>query len=474
LLCLVSAGGWEHSVRPAEHIHPDLPAMRLVNRRTEEYVGACPFCGGDAGSDRFHVWMTAAGGRPAGRFWCRSCGESGLLNKRFGNERDEAERERIAAALRRAEERRAAARPQREPRPEHIPQYRQIYTLVALWAHTWLLDEANPDPLAYLVRRGLTDEDASRYLLGYGLHDPQALVTYLQHEAPELLPYAEESGVLVRDRSGTLRTHWNLCGALVFPYVAQGAIVDLRMRQPGGGHKTKSLPGSPEARGATFPMGWDTLDGADTVLLTESGEFKALIPQAAYHAGQLTSPTLGHPGLTTFRPEWGYLLAARGVRTVIIAYDSQPRPVQDGVLRLAPEEAATIRHGQALAAAGLTVRVLRLPLATGENKADLDDYQLRHGPPRLQALIDEAPLLYDYHLSLPRPLLERANLPVPSTYPTRRSRPRRVVAEPPAPRERPMLPGEVLPPGCRVRIDMATGASYVSEPALAPSPLTLT
>jgi len=416
-------------MRPAEHIHPDLPALRLVNRRTEEYVGACPFCGGDTSSDRFHVWMAASDGRKARRFWCRSCGEKGLLDKRFGTEHDDAERERMAEAVQRANARRASSRPQTAPRPEHIPQYRQLYALVALWAHTWLLDEANPDPLSYIARRGLSAEDARRHLLGYGLYDPQALVTYLRAEAPELLPYAEESGVLVRDNSGTLRTHWNLCGALVFPYIADGAVVDLRMRRPDSGHKTKSLPGSPEARGANFPMGWDTLDGTETVLLTESGEFKALIPQAAFHSGALTTPTLGHPGLSNFRPAWGALLAARGVRTIVLAYDSQPRPVKDGVVRLAPEEAATLRHGHALATAGLEVRVLRLPLAPGEQKADLDDFQLRHGPRALQLLIDDAPLLYDYQLSLPRPLLERANLPVPSSYPARRSRPRRIVAE---------------------------------------------
>ena len=76
-------------------------------------------------------------------------------------------------------------------------------------------------------------------------------------------------------------------------------------------------------------MGWDTLDGAETVLLTESGEFKALIPQAAYHSGALTTPTLGHPGLSNFRLAWGALLAARGVRTIVLAYDSQPRPVKE-------------------------------------------------------------------------------------------------------------------------------------------------
>lgn len=415
-------------MQPATYIHPDLPPLRLVNRHTEEYVGACPFCGGDTHSDRFHVWMVESHGRPARRFWCRSCNEKGLLDKRFGE--DTQWKVRIADAVRRADARRARKRSSTEPRPEHIPQYRQIYTLVALWAHTWLLDAANPEPLAYIVQRGLSPADAGRYLLGYGLNDPQALVSYLRSEAPELLPYAEEAGVLVHDNTGALRAHWNLCGALVFPYIANGEIVDIRMRRPGAGHKTKSLPGSPEARGAIFPMGWDGIDDADTVILTESGEFKALIPQAAYQDGALSTPTLGHPGLSNFRPAWGQQLAAHGVRTVILAYDSQPRPTKDGILQLAPEEAATLRHGQILIAAGLEVRVLRLPLTPGEQKADLDDFQITHGPRALQQLLDDSPLLYDFHLSLPRPLLERANLPVPSSYPTRRGRPRRTAGEP--------------------------------------------
>jgi hypothetical protein len=74
------------------------------------------------------------------------------------------------------------------------------------------------------------------------------------------------------------------------------------------------------------------------------------------------------------------------------------------------------------------VRVLRLPIAPGEAKADLDDFLLRSGPRRLQALLDDAPLLADYHQSLPRPLLELAELPLPGSYPTRRARPRRIEA----------------------------------------------
>jgi hypothetical protein len=411
-------------MRPAEIVHPHLPPLHLVNQRTQEYVGACPFCGGDDASDRFHVWMTASGSRPARRFWCRHCGEKGLLDARFGADHVSA---RDLEAIRRNATRLPPPAPGAgSPRPEHIPHYRQLYALVALWAHANLLDPANPDPLAAISRRGLSPTDAQRHVLGYGLHDPQSLVEYLRQDATDLMPYAEEAGVLVRDHSGQLRAHWNLCGALVFPYIVDSEVVDIRMRRPGPGHKTKSLPGSYDARGATMPMGWDTLAGATHVLLTESGEFKALVPQAAYEAGTLSLPTLGHPGLTNFRPAWGQQLLARGVRCVTLAYDSQPRPVKDGIVNLAPEEAASIRHGQALAAAGLEVRVLRLPLAPGETKADLDDFLLRHGPQQLQALIDQAPLLADYHLSLPQPLLERAHLPAPLSYPTRRARPRRI------------------------------------------------
>jgi hypothetical protein len=120
------------------------------------------------------------------------------------------------------------------------------------------------------------------------------------------------------------------------------------------------------------------------------------------------------------------MLAAAGVRSVILAYDSGPRPIKDGVLQLAPEETWSIRHGQRLAASGLDVRVLRLPLAPGQEKADLDSFLLGHSATRLQHLIDTAPNLRAYHRSLPRSLLAAAKLPPPGDYPTRRARPQRL------------------------------------------------
>jgi len=393
--------------------------MRLVNRRTLEHAGACPFCGGDHRSDRFHVWLE----RGKERFWCRACNSKGPLRKLLGDDA----RPRLAFAPR--TQRRARAE-EATPVPAHQAHYRALYASVALWAHGLLRDPANPDPLAYLHQRGLDDRTIDAAVLGVTLRDPAALADMLTRDYPELLPYAEEAGVLTRDHAGQLRAHANLCGCLVFPYIAGREIVDLRTRTyPGKGYK--SLPGGYTDRGARFPFGWDALDDTDTVILTE-GEFKALAVTQGYLAGRLSVPALAHPGLSYLREEWPALLLARGVRTVILAYDSQRRAAKDGVMQLAAEETWTIRHGQRLEAAGLGVRALRLPLAPGQDKADLDSFLLEHNAARLQHAIDAAPTLAEYHSSLPLPLLQRAGLPLPGSYPLRRARPQRLELPPAA------------------------------------------
>jgi hypothetical protein len=401
-----------------------LHGMRLVNRRTGEHTGPCPHC--QAGTNRYHVWTEAgAGGRPAWRYWCRSCGASGVIDGASHDHTPARERHRTALP------------PPAEPCAAHIPFYRQLYELTALWAHDWLMDAANPDPLASLARRGVNPATAVRHLLGYALRDPQALVAFLTEHAPDLMPYAQEAGLLVVDRQGILRTHWNLCGALIFPTIAEGEITDLRARKLDAGAKARSLAGSPRDRGAIYPFGWDATGDVDTVMLTESGEFKTLVPLAAYHAGDLSIPTVGCPGINGLPSTLGMALVAKGVRCVILAYDSQPRPVSDGTIQLAPEEIWTLKHGMLLAEAGLEVRILRLPLscaalAKPHPKIDLDDFCLQNGPHQLQQHIDDAPLLHDYYDSLPRSLVQHAHIPPPSTYPTRRPRPQRIPNPSPA------------------------------------------
>jgi hypothetical protein len=316
------------------------------------------------------------------------------------------------------------------PKPEDIPRYHKLYELVMLWAYGWLLDESNPRGLEALAKRGVTEDTARREMLGYSLNDSQSLVAHIRETALNLFPYGEAAGIFVTDDYGVLRTHWNLCGALVFPYIADGEVTDIRLRKLGEDQKTKSLPGSPTDRGAIFPMSWDLLNGeSDAVILTESGEYKTLIPNQEHRNGHLLIPTIGHPGQSNIRAEWGPLLIARGIKTVYLAYDSQPRKRnKQGLIDLTPEEKQTIRVGHQLHTSGLEVRIIRLPLKTGQGKEDLDHFILTQGAQRLQALIDQAPPLYDYHQSLPGGVLKRANLPPAIAYPTRWPRPRRILA----------------------------------------------
>lgn len=406
-------------VRVVEHIHPQLPPMQLASRNGRMYVGPCPFCA-DGGDDRFHVWMEASGGRPAERYWCRVCNARGRL---ASLDREGKPASGSAASTHRPKA--APSRPRVEPALAHIPHYRALYEVTALWAHSWMLDGCHPDPQHYLHRRGLSDATIGRYLLGVMLRDPDSLAAYLRQECPEAFPYAEEAGLLVRDDAGQLRTHWNLRGRIVFPYLADGQVVDLRTRTYDGQKGYRSL-GPYAERGASFPFAWDSVPAGTRTVIVAEAEFKALAALQAYHGGELAYPTIGQPGLTVFRASWAEALRAKGVEEVVLCYDSQPRSVKDGVLALAPEEQWSLRHGATCAAAGLQVRIARLPVPPNAEKAEIDTFILSAGATTFQQAIETAPLLETYHRGLNRALLERHQLPVRDAYPSRRPRPQRL------------------------------------------------
>jgi len=378
-----------------------LPPMRLVSRASQEYAGACPFCGGDERrSDRFHVWLSPTGRE---RYWCRRCNRKGLATELLGSTRRTTQNKPNVSA---------GARPSGPPpQSAHIPFYRQLYELVTTWAEVNLQQPWNPEPLAYLRQRGFDLATVRWARLGYALDDPYTLVDEIRRQAPALLPYAEEAGLLLRDDAGTLRTHWNLCGRIVIPYLSRGEVYDLRTRRfPGKGYT--SLPGSYSWRGATVPLCWDATGVSDVVIVTE-GEFKALAVTAAYRNGAMLYPAISHPGLNYFRPEWATALSRRGVRVAILAYDARSsRPNDDaGNEQLSPEEAWTIRHGLTLAAAGLQVLVLSLPLEPGTAKEDLDGFLVKHGPAALTWLLHTTVrLLHAYVAQLPPTLIRAAGL----------------------------------------------------------------
>jgi hypothetical protein len=378
-----------------------LPPLRLVSRAAQEYAGACPFCGGDERrSDRFHVWLLPAGRE---RYWCRRCNRQGLASELIG---------RTRARPRAQEQSQPYLRPSGpEPQPEHIPRYQELYDIVTAWAEQQLHQPWNPEPLAYLEQRGFTRETIHWTRLGYALRDPRALISHLAGAAPQLIPFAEAAGVFVRDDHGELRTHWNLCGRIVIPYLSQDTVFDLRTRRfPGAGYT--SLPGGYSSRGATLPLCWDTTKSSEVVIITE-GEFKALAVTAAYRAMSLPYPAIAHPGLNYFRREWANELARRGVRVALLAYDTRAtRPVDaDGHEQLSPEEFWTVRHGLTLAAAGLQVLAVSLPLAESAEKEDLDGYLLRLGPQSLTRLLHATPLPLDAYIAgLPPALLRAAGI----------------------------------------------------------------
>jgi hypothetical protein len=249
--------------------------------------------------------MEASGGRPAERYWCRVCNRSGLL-KHLGHDESPAP---VVHDL--APARDLPARSRADPNPAHIPFYRELYTATALWAHSWLLDDCHPDPLAYLHGRGLSDTTIRRFALGVTLRDPDSLVAHLCTTCPEAFPYAEEAGLLVTDDAGRLRTHWNLCGRIVFPYIADGQVVDLRTRTYDAGKGYRAL-GPYEPRGATAPFGWDSVTpGTQTVIITEA-EVKALVALQAYHGGRLDVPTIGQARPDRLPPAVGARAAGQG------------------------------------------------------------------------------------------------------------------------------------------------------------------
>lgn len=413
------------TVRYSEQLYPLLPPLRRASRNGRLYTGPCPFCP-DGGDDRFHVWMEASAGRPAERYWCRVCNARGLLRNLDRNSAQPAPPN--PSSVRRT----AAPEPRAEPNPAHTLFYRELYQATACWAHSWLLDGCHPDPLRYLHRRGLSDATIGRYLIGVTLGDPDSLVAYLRSTCPEAFPYAEEAGLLARDDAGNLRAHWNLCGRILFPYIAGSQVVDLRTRTYDGQKGYRSL-GPYAERGASFPFAWDSVAPGTTTVIVAEAELKALIALQAFHAGDLAYPTIGQPGLTVFRPAWAEGLQAKGVREVVLCYDSQPRRAKDGLPTLTPEEQWCLRHGATCAAAGMQVRIACLPLPPDADKAEIDTFIPEAGAAAFQQLIDSAPLLSDYHRSISKALLERHNLPLLNPYPTRRPRPlRQSLAEAPA------------------------------------------
>ena len=220
---------------------------------------------------------------------------------------------------------------------------RMYYATVTDWYRTAL--DTHVEAMTYLQSRGIDRLTASTYRLGYCppiYHDVYA------H------PVAHASGIVTKTYQPTLAQR------IIFPYIANGQITDLRGRSiaPAVEPKYRSLPYRAVERGAIFAFNYDRaverLQEAPYLLITE-GEIKALFADMAGFA------VVAFPGMQSYR----VIPATKKPKIIIFDSDAHHQQVVDR---------AIIRTAQYI---GMEqVFVVRLPLF-GESKMDIDTF-LRH------------------------------------------------------------------------------------------------
>lgn len=139
-----------------------------------EYAGPCPFCGG---SDRFRLWPAHESGR--GQFWCRQCDAKGdaidYVRKRDNADYRQACQilgidpgERVPAQSRPAMTQPLAPQTSiSDPVDPPVEEWQARAWEFVTWAQMQLWTDTGADALAYLRRRGLTDDTIERAMLGY-------------------------------------------------------------------------------------------------------------------------------------------------------------------------------------------------------------------------------------------------------------------------------------------------------------------
>jgi DNA primase len=202
-----------------------------------EFVSSCPACGdgGKGGkSDRFHIWPTKdSGGRHPGRYWCRQCGISGdtiaFLQKIGGLSFPEACNQ-LGIAL----QGRQSSGGRRYQPPPSLPRQQEWQPTIypepgELWqekaqafledCHQRLLN--SPTALRWLAERGITEEAAREYTLGYNSSSKDG-----DRYRPR-----RSWGLPEKMQNGKARMLWIPRGWVIPSFNRQGPCVHLRIRR---------------------------------------------------------------------------------------------------------------------------------------------------------------------------------------------------------------------------------------------------
>lgn len=207
---------------------------KVSNTNGGEYQGPCPDCGGE---DRFHVWPHQNEGK--GSYWCRSCEKTGD-NIQFLRDFEGLSFKEACNQLNITIPERPGSRPSEYKKPEFIPTehlkpadlWQEKAEKLVGWAHENLIK--NNTALEWLNKRGITEEMARRYRLGWNLGENGKDI-YRARKAwglPE-----------IRKSNGKLKALWIPVG-LVIPYIIDGTIHRIRIRRPEGEPRYYVIPGS--------------------------------------------------------------------------------------------------------------------------------------------------------------------------------------------------------------------------------------
>lgn len=231
----------------------------------------------------------------------------------------------------------------KQSRYEDVPAIRELYTALANDYHS-----AVEHIRGYLHARGLTDDEIQRHKIGYC--PPGTHILYRDD-------HAIAAGVARRDGTAFLGDR------VIFPYIANGAVTDLRGRALDKAVEPRYLSpyGGAFYRGADYPFLWKE----NSVVITE-GEFKALaIQRAGFDA-------IGVPGILSIRPK---------SRFYVVCFDSDRNPkamadVQRAILRIAKLYPS--------------IKVATIPLTSSDDKMGADDYIDKYGVENFRRVINAA------------------------------------------------------------------------------------
>lgn len=181
-------------------VSSDTTLRHMASTGGGEYAGSCPKCGGN---DRFRVWV----GR--NRFYCRGCGISGDAIAYLRDVHGLGFRDAVARLggdslpARNTPARQGTARPvPAVPTWPDPPRWRQAGEKIAREAHDYLM--GNPQLLAYLHGRGLTDGTIKEFGIGYSdIPHRYGLDVATGYTVPLLDPNGTFYGILIRRPPGT-------------------------------------------------------------------------------------------------------------------------------------------------------------------------------------------------------------------------------------------------------------------------------